>query len=332
MTRAYLAFTEKGLALAKKLAEALPGSVTRCGHGGVSLADWTAQEFPRQDALIFVGAVGIAVRAIAPHCHSKATDPAVVVVDECGRFAVPLLSGHLGGANDLARDISTVCGAVPVITTATDANGIFAVDEWAKHQNCMVLEPERIKQVSGKLLAGNCTAYWSDFSIEEAAPSGVIPAQTPDTSDFFLTLFPSGDALHLVPRIGVLGVGCKRGTSAQQLESAFTFFCEMHRLAPQCIVSSASIDLKQNEEGLLTFCKNHRWNIQFFSAEQLQAAPGPFTASSFVQSITGVDNVCERAAVLASGGSIRIPKQAGGGVTFALALRPFAPNWRWQHG
>lgn len=332
MTRAYLAFTEKGLALAQKLAEALPGSVTRCGHGGVSLAAWTAQEFSRQDALIFVGAVGIAVRAIAPHCHSKATDPAVVVVDECGRFAIPLLSGHLGGANDLARDISAVCGAVPVITTATDANGIFAVDEWAKHQNCMVLEPERIKRVSGKLLAGNCTAYWSDFPIEGTAPFGVIPAQTPDASDFALTLSPSGDALHLVPRIGVLGVGCKRGTSAQQLETAFASFCETHRLAPQCIVSAASIDLKQSEEGLLDFCKNHRWNIQFFSAKQLQTAPGPFTASPFVQSITGVDNVCERAAVLASGESIRIPKQAGGGVTFALALRPFAPNWRWQHG
>lgn len=332
MTRAYLAFTEKGLALAQKLAEALPGSVTRCGHGGVSLAAWTAQEFPRQDALIFVGAVGIAVRAIAPHCHSKATDPAVVVLDECGRFAIPLLSGHLGGANDLARDISAVCGAVPVITTATDANGIFAVDEWANHQNCMVLEPERIKRVSGKLLAGNCTAYWSDFPIEGTAPFGVIPAQTPDASDFALTLSPSGDALHLVPRIGVLGVGCKRGTSAQQLETAFASFCETHRLAPQCIVSAASIDLKQSEEGLLDFCKNHRWNIQFFSAKQLQTAPGPFTASPFVQSITGVDNVCERAAVLASGGSIRIPKQAGGGVTFALALRPFAPNWRWQHG
>lgn len=332
MTRAYLAFTEKGLALAQKLAEALPGSVTRCGYGGVSLAAWTAQEFSRQDALIFVGAVGIAVRAIAPHCHSKATDPAVVVVDECGRFAIPLLSGHLGGANDLARDISAVCGAVPVITTATDANGIFAVDEWAKHQNCMVLEPERIKRVSGKLLAGNCTAYWSDFPIEGTAPFGVIPAQTPDASDFALTLSPSGDALHLVPRIGVLGVGCKRGTSAQQLETAFASFCETHRLAPQCIVSAASIDLKQSEEGLLDFCKNHRWNIQFFSAKQLQTAPGPFTASPFVQSITGVDNVCERAAVLASGGSIRIPKQAGGGVTFALALRPFAPNWRWQHG
>ena len=98
MTRAYLAFTETGLALAKRLSAALPGSVARCGQDGTSLAEWTSAQFVQSDALIFVGAAGIAVRAIAPHCKSKTADPAVVVVDECGRFAVPILSGHLGGA------------------------------------------------------------------------------------------------------------------------------------------------------------------------------------------------------------------------------------------
>ena len=161
MTRAYLAFTEKGLALAQKLASALPGAVARCGHGGPGLADWTAEQFAHADALIFVGAVGIAVRAIAPHCRSKAVDPAVVVLDECGHFAVPILSGHLGGANDLARALAAVCGAVPVITTATDANGVFAVDAWARHQNCAVLEPGRIKRVSSRLLAGGPVRYRS---------------------------------------------------------------------------------------------------------------------------------------------------------------------------
>lgn len=331
MTPAYAAFTERGLRLAEKLAASLPGSVTRCGHGGPALAQWTAAEFVRSDALVFVGAVGIAVRAIAPHCQSKASDPAVVVLDECGRFAVPILSGHLGGANDLARQLSALCGAVPVITTATDANGIFAVDEWAKHQNCQVLEPARIKAVSGKLLAGQTASVWSEFPLPGAAPAGVIPTQTQEAADFALTLFPAGNALHLVPRIGILGVGCKRGTTTEQLEAAFAAFCETHGLAPACICAAASIDLKQNEAGLLAFCQAHRWKVSFYSAAQLQAAPGTFTPSHFVQSVTGVDNVCERAAVLAAGGPIRIPKQAGGGVTFALALRPYAPDWRWQH-
>lgn len=332
MSRAYLAFTEKGMALAHRLARALPGSVSRCGAGGVRLAEWTSTQFAQADALIFVGAVGIAVRAIAPHCKSKATDPAVVVLDECGRFAVPLLSGHLGGANALARALAEACGAIPIITTATDANGVFAVDEWAKAQGCAVLEPERIKLVSGALLAGHTVRLASDWPVQGTPPAGVDPARTPAEADFALTLSPAGDALHLVPRIGVLGIGCRRGTCAEQLEAAFADFCARHSLAPACIAAAASIDLKADEAGLLAFCRTHGWPITFYSAEQLRALPGPFTPSPFVQSVTGVDNVCERAAVLASGGCIRIPKQAGGGVTFALALCPYAPDWRWQNG
>ena len=331
MSRAYLAFTAKGEALARRLAEALPGSVSRCG-GDVTLKGWTAEHFAQDEALIFVGAVGIAVRAIAPHCRSKAADPAVVVVDEGGNFAVPLLSGHLGGANALARALAGICGAVPVITTATDVNGLFAVDLWAKAQNCAVLEPERIKRVSGALLAGQTVRYWSPWPVAGETPAGVKKADAPEAADFALTLTPQGEALHLVPRIGVLGVGCRRGTTAQQLEEAFAAFCAASGLSPAAVCAAASIDLKQNEAGLLAFCQAHRWKLSFYSAAQLQAAPGTFTPSHFVQSVTGVDNVCERAAVLAAGGPLRIPKQAGGGVTFALALCPYAPDWRWQNG
>ena len=331
MNCAYLAFTAKGLALAQQLAQTCPGSVSRCGLGGVTLAGWTAQQFAAADALVFVGAVGIAVRAIAPHCRNKAVDPAVVVLDECGHFAVPILSGHLGGANDLARALAAICGAVPVITTATDANGVFAVDAWARHQNCAVLEPERIKRVSSRLLAGGPVRYRSEFPIAGQAPAGVVPAGEAERADFALTLFPAGDALHLIPKIGVLGIGCRRGTSAAQLEAAFAQFRAAHGLAAVCITAAASIDLKAHEPGLLEFCRIHGWPVQFFPAEALRAAPGSFTPSAFVQSVTGVDNVCERSAVLAAGGPLVFHKYARTGVTFALAVRPFAPDWRWQN-
>lgn len=330
MTCAYLAFTAKGLALAKQLAAAFPGPVARCGAEGVHLSDWTAEQFAQKDALIFVGAVGIAVRAIAPHCRSKVSDPAVVVLDECGQFAIPLLSGHLGGANALARQLAAVCGAVSVITTATDANGVFAVDEWAKRQHCTVLEPERIKRVSGALLAGKTVHYTADWPIAGTPPAGVQPAEKDTPADFALTLSPANDALHLVPRIAVLGVGCRRGVTARQLEDGFAAFCRAHSLAPQAIVQAASIDLKQKEQGLAAFCQNHGWPIQFYTADILRTAPGQFTASGFVQSVTGVDNVCERAAVCASGGQLLYPKWARDGMTFAVALRPFAPDWRWK--
>lgn len=329
MSCAYLAFTERGLALAQQLAAACPGPVARCGAGGPGLDEWTAAQFAASDALIYIGAVGIAVRAIAPHCCSKAADPAVVVLDECGRFAVPLLSGHLGGANALARRLAAVCGAVPVITTATDLHGLFAVDEWAKRQSCVVAEPERIKQVSGALLAGKCVHFTTDWPIQGTPPAGVLTAAG-GSADFALTLTPAGQALHIVPRIAVLGIGCRRGTTAEHLEAAFAAFCSESGLTPQGVAAAASIDLKRDEPGLAAFCRDHGWSMDFYTAAQLRAVPGSFTASGFVTSVTGVDNVCERAAVLASGGKLLLPKWARDGVTFAAALRPFAPDWRWR--
>lgn len=211
------------------------------------------------------------------------------MLDECGRFAVPLLSGHLGGANALARALAEVCGAIPVITTATDANGVFAVDEWAKAP-CAVLEPERIKLVSGALLAGHTVRLASDWPVQGIPPAGVALVGAGEAADFALTLAPgktAPEALHLVPRIGVLGVGCKRGTTADQLEAAFAAFCAAHGLAPAGIRGAASIDLKQDEPGLAAFCARPRLAITFYTARQLQAVEGHFTPSAFVRSVTG---------------------------------------------
>ena len=160
------------------------------------------------------------------------------------------------------------------------------------------------------------------------APAGVERAGTPEAADFALTLTPEGGALHLVPPIGVLGVGCRRGTTAERLEEAFSAFCASSGLSPAAVSAAASIDLKKEEPGLAQFCEAHGWPITFYSADQLRAVPGQFTPSAFVAGVTGVDNVCERAAVKASGGALLLPKTAGGGVTLALAVRPFAPDRR----
>ena len=144
MRLGFAAFSAQGYALAQRLAQVLGGTATRCGVE-CPLRDWIREAFAQYEGLVFVGAVGIAVRAIAPYVQSKTTDPAVVVVDEGGRFVIPLLSGHLGGANGLAHRIAAAGGGSPVITTATDGRGLFAVDSWAKEQNCHVMEPERIR-------------------------------------------------------------------------------------------------------------------------------------------------------------------------------------------
>ena len=329
MKLAYLSFTEKGRQLAGRLAAALGGTAQRCG-ASCSLEAWTAAHFSQSDGLVYVGAAGIAVRAIAPHLKSKTTDPAVVVVDECARYAIPILSGHLGGANDLARAIGRVCGALPVLTTATDVNGVFAVDEWAKRQNCLVLNPERIKTVSAKLLAGGTVTVQSSWPIAGQPPRNVC--QTEDRgADVLLDIHPgTGEKLHLVPRIAVLGVGCKKNVLPQTLETALAAFLTGAGVCEQAISAVASIDLKKNEPGLLDFCAAHGWPLKTYPAEQLREVEGQFTPSAFVKGVTGVDNVCERSAVLASGGTLCQGKTARDGITMALALAPYQPNWRWQ--
>ncbi len=329
MKLAYLSFTEKGRQLAGRLAAALGGTAQRCG-ASCSLEAWTAAHFSQSDGLVYVGAAGIAVRAIAPYLKSKTTDPAVVVVDECARYAIPILSGHLGGANDLARAIGRVCGALPVLTTATDVNGVFAVDEWAKRQNCLVLNPERIKTVSAKLLAGGTVTVQSSWPIAGQPPRNVC--QTEDRgADVLLDIHPgTGEKLHLVPRIAVLGVGCKKNVLPQTLETALAAFLTGAGVCEQAISAVASIDLKKNEPGLLDFCAAHGWPLKTYPAEQLRAVEGQFTPSAFVQGVTGVDNVCERSAVLAGGGTLCLGKTARDGITMALALTPYQPNWRWQ--
>lgn len=327
----YLAFSDRGAALAAQLAGALGGRAQRCGDG-CDLRGWTAAHFAPDNGLVFVGAAGIAVRAIAPHVASKASDPAVVAVDERGCFAVALLSGHLGGANDLARRVAAVCGGTPVVTTATDVNGVFAVDAWARHQNAALLEPEKIKNVSAALLAGESVSLCSDWPLPAPAPAGVVCVPAGQPCHVRLSLRPDPAALHLVPRILVLGVGCRRGTPPEALETALAGLIAAAGISAAAICAAATIDLKQDEPGLLAFCAAHGWPLSVFTAGQLAQVPGRFTGSDFVKSTTGVDNVCERSAVLAAGGALIWQKTAGNGVTMALAAKPYAPDWRWNDG
>lgn len=323
-----IAFTDRGFLLAQRLAESLPGEAERCGQPH-SLQSWTEAAFPNAQALIFVGAAGIAVRAIAPYVKSKAQDPAVVVVDEKGQFAIPILSGHLGGANDLARKIAGLIGACPVITTATDVNRVFAVDEWAKRQNCHVANPECIKLVSGKLLSGKEVTIRCPWKIQGTPPEPVQPGEEmPDVNvDIYKT---SQDGLCLVPRIAVLGVGCKKGTTCEALERAYQRLLEKYGLFSQAVCRICSIDLKKEEPGLLAFAQAHGWQLETYSAQELAAVPGAFSASGFVKSVTGVDNVCERSALLGSGGTLIIKKNAGDGITMAVAVEPYAPDWSYN--
>ena len=177
-----ISFTDRGKITAEKLKEGLLGA----GHTvkaeafadiRMSLRKYTEQHFYEKDAMIFVGAAGIAVRAIAPWVRSKETDPAVLCVDEAGRFVIPLLSGHLGGANDLAMLAAEILGAEPVITTATDLRQAFAVDVFAKKNQLTILNLKTAKGISAAILRGERVGLFSELTILGDMPPELSPEE-----------------------------------------------------------------------------------------------------------------------------------------------------------
>ena len=295
-----------------------------------SARDWTGEQFRTQDVLIFIGAVQIAVRLSASYIESKTTDPAVVVLDEKGKYCIPILSGHIGRANEMAESIAMMTGAVPVITTATDINQKWAVDVFARKNHLYIEDMQKAKQISAKVLEGKpvmvAVEGGIDF-IEGTVPEEVkIVPETCEDLDIYIGIYEHGLSSHvlkLIPQRITAGIGCKRGTSAEQIDLLVDKVLEESHINKKSISRIASIDLKKNEQGLLTFCSRYRIEPEFYPAEILKEVEGEFSASTFVKEITGVDNVCERSAVCA-GGTLRIRKQAENGVTAAFAW----DNWR----
>lgn len=326
-----ITFTAGGYILGERLNACLfaaghEAGLFRCAAG--TLTGWTKSHFMTEHALIFIGAAGIALRAVAPHIKSKTTDPAVIVLDEQGRFVIPLLSGHIGGANELAKDIAAMLDAIPVITTATDCGGIFAIDTWAHKNKLRILNPERIKYVSARLLNGETVTYRSLFPVDGDLPDGF--AENSKQYDISITIKTKGNetALKLVPPVLTLGVGCRKGVSASDLAYTFEMLLRKASFHKEAVAQVCSIDLKADEPGLLEFCRQNGFPFKTFSAEKLNAVRGHFTASEFVRKTTSTDNVCERSAVLGSGGELLTKKDAGNGITMAFATAPYSVRFR----
>lgn len=329
-----ICFTTRGCELARRISKVLDdcecglysktGSDTKgLDHVPGLLRDWTGAAFRASDAIVFVGAVGIAVRSVAPFIRNKAVDPAVVSVDEMGLFAISLLSGHIGGCNHLTRRIAEGIGATPVITTATDMNGKFSVDSFAAERNMHISSLHVAKDVSSRILAGGFVGISSEFPVEGGIPPELTPA---DSGDLGISISkrrehsPFDRTLRLIPRCHVLGVGCRRGTPVQGIEALIQDVLTEEDVSPRSVRAVASIDLKKDERGLLELCEKHRIPSVFFTPDELNALPDiGYSGSDFVRSATGVDCVCERAAIAASGGGALIRRKTGrNGVTVAM--------------
>lgn len=278
-----------------------------------------AERFSASDAMVFVGSCGIAVREIAPHVKNKKTDPAVLCVDELGRFVIPILSGHIGGANDLALKLAQGLGATPVVTTATDINGKFSVDAWAARNGFSISSMKAAKDVSARILE-TPVPICSRFPVASSLPAGTVEGEQGDLGILLSWKVenPFKETLRLVPKVLHLGIGCRKGISKEAVKTAVKQVLEQWNIDEKAIQCAASIDLKAHEQGLLDFCREAGIPITFYTAQELREVPGEFTPSSFVSSVTGVDNVCERSAMVGAD-KIIVRKTACNGVTVAVA-------------
>ncbi|WP_143319344.1 cobalt-precorrin 5A hydrolase [Clostridium sp. HBUAS56010] len=338
MKLSLICFTKAGAGLCVHLMEELAKEGDQCqGFGpsedrlfrvSSSLKEWTRQQFEQKDGIIFIGAAGIAVRAIAPFLQGKDKDPAVVVLDDMGHFSISLLSGHLGGANELTKRAAKITGAQAVITTATDIHDKFAVDLFAQEQGLYITRLPMIKEISSALLNEEKVGFFSDFPVEGNLPQGLSFCQSGKT-DLYITIKDQVEenlkhALKLVPRVVVLGIGCRKGIPVEGIVSAVDQVLKAWNISKESLRACASIDLKKEEEGICRFANINGIPFVTYPAKVLLEAEGTFTPSPFVKQVTGVDNVCERAAITfmgeLGGGSLFIKKQPVHGVTVAAAV------------
>ncbi|EHQ89707.1 cobalt-precorrin 5A hydrolase [Desulfosporosinus youngiae] len=289
------------------------------------------QEF---SVLIFVMATGIVVRQIASLIEGKDRDPAVLVLDETGKFVIPLLSGHLGGANAWAALISDRIGAVPVITTATDGRGMVAPDEYARRYGWKVEPVRHLPAVNRLLLEQKLLTVRANYPLQPEHDAWLkdpyyrfLSENENDHANIIIDVFPKSaiqpDSLYLIPPILSVGVGCRRGVAKEVILERITTAVEQLGASLKGISGIYSIDLKSDEVGLIEAAKSLRVPFKTFPADELQSVnrQEQLSRSNFVSEKIGVDGVCEAASLLgAKMGRLVLPKTKGQGVTVAISI------------
>lgn len=353
MQLSIISFTRKGIQLSKRIAELqnLENVIcfTKCKaflaaneetesvtYVTQSIGEWAGEQMRQKISLLFIGACGITVRAIAPYLTDKLHDSPVLVMDEEGQFVIPILSGHVGGANELAKLLAEGLQATPVITTSTDVNRKLAIDVFAKKNALTITEKAAIARISSKILEGKeitIAIEQGHWNTKETLPEQIVIAEYPpkntvdvvissETRDFETTLL-------LRPKEYVIGIGCRRDKEEEKLWAWIQKNIKELGITLEQVNALASIDRKKDEEGLLAIARKERIPFLTYSAEELEGITGSFQESEFVKKTVGVSNVCERAALYAcgDGGSLVYERHAEDGMTIAIAKRKWSVSF-----
>lgn len=345
---AVIAITRGGAHLGQRLRGGMAGlncyvSRRYAGQGGrctcfepTELQPLIASLWKKYDGFVLIMATGIVVRMIAPLLESKESDPAVVVMDDAGRFAISLLSGHLGGANELAERCAFATGGRAVITTATDANNLPSFDMLAKEQGWIINDIGKVKTLNTLLLdneeiavvdstgrtrtwlhgRGRVTFYNSFVDATRSRARGYLLV----TNRHLPQQITSENLLVLRPRNLVLGIGCNRGTPADEIGEFVMQHLKRLFLSPKSICCIATVEAKRDEAGLVEFAGSLDVPLRCFKSDELNRVSCPSPPSEHALTAIGCTGVAEPAALLASGGGeLLLKKVKSANVTLAVA-------------
>lgn len=343
MNYSYFAVTKEGQALAMRLQEWFKGELQPISE--------VKAAFGKKDVLVFIMATGIVMRLLAPLIESKATDPAVLVIDQKGKFVIPILSGHLGGANEHAAELAKFLGAQAVITTATDLCQVLSFDRVAKKYSLQIENLPALKQVSSLLLQGASVELHTDHEIdwesleldrnslrilhydpedERTILRGYQMCAKEDTAAVFLTtraLPPREDGTYppniliLRPNDIVVGIGCRSLVNEEYVYQALKTALERQNLPESAICKLATIPLKGKEPAILSLSERLGVPVELVDTEDIRKVEYLFIQSPFVQQVTSVGNVSAPCAYLGSGKGrmLMVRTTFPGGVTLAIA-------------
>ncbi|WP_166245629.1 cobalt-precorrin 5A hydrolase [Paenibacillus turpanensis] len=358
---AAVAITKHGVEMARSLVESFSGTdlyyMSKFARGDEEEKGYHMFEgsvklilpdlFKKYSGLIIIISLGAVVRMIAPILEDKKKDPAVVVIDDRGEHVISVLSGHLGGANELTRQVAAAIGARPVITTASDVQQTIPVDlfgrqfgweiesfEKATPVSASVVNEERVAVVQEtgetgwwtyeKPLPSHIKVYGSASEAMEGAEFDAALVITDRLLDAGEEAALLGNGVLYRPRSLVLGIGCNRGTSAEEIEGVIAETLAELKLSIRSVRNIATINLKADEEGLLAVCRKHKWELVTYTPEELNAVELP-NPSETVFKYTGAYGVSEPAARLSSGASSwLLEKRKSGNVTISVTRIPFA--------
>lgn len=302
---AIVCFTPQGQVLAEKIQNIWPEDALDAKwsiefiYKPVPFKVWMKEHFQELDVLVFIGAMGIVVRDMAPCLKTKLVDPAVVVLDEKGQFVISVLSGHIGGGNAFTLELARILEATPVVTTSSDVNGKIAIDLFAQKNNLVIASMKQAKLCASEIVSGKQVAFLCDGKVHGNPPKELCGSE----NSFKVIVSPKKQqsedgVLHLIPKAHVLGIGCKKGTSQEIIQARVLEELNDLGIDIRSIKAMASIDIKSDEEGIIGFAEKFKIPVSFYSGEELAGLEGDFTPSEFVASVTGVENVCERAAFM----------------------------------